>query len=150
MAVSLRTRARVRAPWQRRGNSPLGDYPLCRQLLCRRKLNTELRLQNFDQRLAEPRRRCRYADASGFHGRDLRFRIALAPRDDGAGVAHAAAGGCGAPGDEADHGFFAPAPGLIGDELGSVLLGRATISPIITMASVAGSASSISSTSMNS
>src|SRR5437588_277342 len=77
----------------------------------------ELALQNFCQGLTEPRRRWRYRDAGRFHRGNLRFGVALAAGNDGAGVAHAAAGRRGAPGNEADHWLLAAALGLVDEEL---------------------------------
>src|ERR1700704_6660632 len=81
--------------------------------------------QQLNQRLAQPRRRRRDLDAGRLHGGDLGFRVALAARDDGAGMPHAPPGRGGAGGDEADHRFLAPAPGLVLEELGGVFLGGA-------------------------
>src|ERR1700744_901611 len=75
-------------------------------------------LEYLDQRLAEAGRRRRHPDARRLHGGDLGFGVALAARDDRAGVAHAAA-------DDPDHRLLAAALGLIFEELGGVLLGRA-------------------------
>src|SRR5262245_42941144 len=85
----------------------------------------DLSAQHLDQRLAEPGRRGRDLDARLFHCGNLRRGVALATRDDGAGVPHAAAGRRRAPGDEADHRLLAAAPGLVLEELRRVLLGRA-------------------------
>ena len=63
-------------------------------------------------------------DAGGFHGFDLRFRVALAARDDGAGVAHTAARRGGAAGDEARGGLPAALLALGGEELGGLFFGR--------------------------
>src|SRR5256885_15635064 len=52
--------------------------------------------------------------SSRFHRRDLARGVALAARDDRAGVAHAAARRRSAAGDEADHRLAAPALGLGG------------------------------------
>ena len=53
------------------------------------------------------------------------FGVALAAGDDRAGMAHAAAGRRGAPGDEADHRLLAAALGLVLEELRGVLFRRA-------------------------
>src|SRR5215217_4128014 len=87
--------------------------------------NNELALQNFGQGLAEPCRRWRHRDARRFHGGNLRLGVTLAARNDGAGMAHAAARRRGASGDEADHRFLAAALGLVDEELRGVFFPRA-------------------------
>src|SRR5262249_41348827 len=82
-------------------------------------------LQNLNQRLAEPRRRRRHLDAGRLHPCDLGAGVALAAGDDGTGMAHAAAGRRGAPGDEADHRLPAAALAFVDEELRGVLFGRA-------------------------
>ena len=44
----------------------------------RQAISPESALEDFDQRLAEPRRRRRDPDARGFHGGDFGVRAALA------------------------------------------------------------------------
>src|SRR5262245_38715694 len=83
----------------------------------------ELPPQYLDQGLAEPRGRRRHLDPGGLHGGDLGFGIALAARDDGAGMPHAPAGRRGASGDETHHRLLAAALGLVDQELSGVLLG---------------------------
>src|SRR5665213_2880874 len=87
--------------------------------------SSESGFQYFRQGLAQSRRRRGNLDPGGFHGGDLGFGITFAAGDDGAGMAHAAAGGRGAPGDEADHRLLAAAFGLVLEELRGVFLGRA-------------------------
>src|SRR5690606_115486 len=82
-------------------------------------------LEQRIQRGAELAWRGGDADAGVFHGGDLVLGAALAARNDGAGVAHAAAGRGGAAGDEADHRLAAAAPGLVLDELCGLFLGAA-------------------------
>src|SRR5688572_27414493 len=84
-----------------------------------------LSLQQSGQRRSKLRWAWGDGNSSRLHRRDLRFRVALAARDDGAGMAHAAARRRGAAGDEADGRLFAPALGLIGEELRGILLGAA-------------------------
>src|SRR6202008_4491405 len=81
--------------------------------------------QFFDQGLSEPGGRGRAGNAGRFHRGGLGAGIALAAGDDGAGMAHAAAGRRGDAGDEADHRLLAAAFGLVLEELGGVFLGRA-------------------------
>src|SRR5205823_3386794 len=64
-------------------------------------------------------------NSSRFHRRDLALGVALAARDDRAGMAHAATRGCRAPGDEPDDRLAPPAFRLVGEELGGILLGAA-------------------------
>src|ERR1700679_2412045 len=87
--------------------------------------SSESGFQYFRQGLAQSRRRRGNLDPGGFHGGDLGFGITLAAGDDGAGMAHAAAGRRGAPGDEADHRLLAAALGLVLEELRAVFFGRA-------------------------
>src|SRR4051794_23152228 len=84
-----------------------------------------LLLQHLDQRFAEPRGRRRDFDPRLLHRSDLRFGVALATRDDRAGVSHATAGRRRAPRDEADHRLLAAALGLVLEKLRGVLLGAA-------------------------
>ena len=65
-------------------------------------------------------------DASSAHRFNFRFRVALATRDDGPGVAHAAAFGGGAARDEACGGLPAALFTLIREELRRFFFGRAT------------------------
>src|SRR5215218_4230941 len=88
-------------------------------------LQRPLRGQQFLQRLAELRWAWGYGNSSRFHGRDFASSVPLAARDDRAGVAHPAARRRGAAGDEADRRLRAPALGLVGEELRSVLFGAA-------------------------
>uniref|UniRef100_A0A0N5A4I4 NAD-specific glutamate dehydrogenase n=1 Tax=Parastrongyloides trichosuri TaxID=131310 RepID=A0A0N5A4I4_PARTI len=74
---------------------------------------------------AQTRRRRRDADARGLHRSDLGFRIALAARDDGAGVAHGAALGRRAARDEAGHRLLTALLGFVDQELGGVFFSRA-------------------------
>ena len=53
-------------------------------------------------------------------------------------MAHAPARRRGAAGNESDHGFPAPALGLIGEELGGIFLSQPPISPIMTITWVGG------------
>ena len=106
--------------------------------------------QQLLQRLAQLRWAWATRDSSRFHRRDLALGIALAARDDRAGMAHAAARRRGAAGDEADDRLLAPALRLVGEELGGFFLGEPPISPIMMIDLVSSSARNISSTSMNS
>src|ERR1700722_8639998 len=84
-----------------------------------------LPLEHFHEGLAESGGRWGDLDAGRLHGGDLRFGIALAARDDGARMAHAAAGWGGAARDESDHRLLAPALRLVLEELGGVFFGGA-------------------------
>src|SRR5688500_118195 len=79
------------------------------------------------QKCRQSRSELRWARAdsysSRFHRLDLAFGAALAPRDDRPGMAHPAARRRGPAGDKADSGFGAAVPGLVGEELGGLLLG---------------------------
>src|SRR5579862_5567643 len=79
--------------------------------------------------MAEPRRRRRDLDASRLHGGDLGIGAALAAGNDRAGMTHAPAGRCGAPGDEADHRLLAAALGFVLQKLRGVLFRRAADLP---------------------
>ena len=85
--------------------------------------------------LAPPRRGSAGLSATtmpgGFHRLDLVVGAALAARDDGAGMAHAAARRRGAPGDEARDGLLAALFRLVLEELRRVLFGAPPISPIM-------------------
>ena len=65
-------------------------------------------------------------DACGFHGFDFVFGTAFAACDDGTCVAHAAAGGGCAAGDEACGGLPAALFALLGQEFGGFFFGAAT------------------------
>src|SRR5436305_15149223 len=79
------------------------------------------RNQQFLQRLAQFRWAWGDGNSSRLHRGDLAFGIALAARDDRAGMAHAAARRRGPASDEADHGLAAPAFGLVSEELRGIL-----------------------------
>src|SRR5437879_2666546 len=82
--------------------------------------------KHFDQSVADLRRRGRHLDTGPLHRGGLGFRVALAARNDRAGVAHAAAGWGGAARDEADHRLLAAFLGLVDQELRRVLFRGAT------------------------
>src|SRR5262249_58084655 len=86
--------------------------------------SSESGFQQFDEGLADPRRRRRDANAGVLHRLDLGFRISRAAGDDGARMSHAAPGGSGSPGDEADRRLTAAAPGFALQEAGRLLLAR--------------------------
>lgn len=65
-------------------------------------------------------------DASRLEGLDLGIGTALATGDDGAGVTHATSRGRADAGDEADDGLAAVDGVVLAQEVGGVLLGRAT------------------------
>src|SRR6056297_2365860 len=75
-----------------------------------------LSLDRFQHRLSEACGAFGDGYAGGAHGFDLVVGAALAAGDDGAGMAHAAAGWCCAPGDEARAGLGAAALGLVFDD----------------------------------
>src|SRR6056297_3969904 len=76
-----------------------------------------LSLDRFQHRLAQSCGAFGDGYAGGFHGFDLVVGAALAAGDDGAGMAHAAARGGGAAGDEAGAGLGAALLGLVLEEL---------------------------------
>ena len=82
-------------------------------------------VQKLFQRRAELRWAWGDGNSSRFHRRDLALGVALAARDDRAGMAHAAARRRRAAGDEADDRLLAPALRLVGEELRGVFLGAA-------------------------
>src|SRR3954468_10779977 len=86
---------------------------------------SESAFQKLHQRLSDPSRRRGYLDSSRFHCRNFGLGVALAARDDGAGMTHTAARRRGAAGDEADHRLFATPLGLILEELRALSLRRA-------------------------
>src|SRR5262245_45888862 len=86
----------------------------------------KLALQDLDQRLADPGRRWRNLDSRRFHRSNFGLGVALAARDNGAGMAHAAAGRRGPAGNKPDHRPLAAAFGLVLQELRGVFLCRAT------------------------
>src|SRR5689334_4512195 len=96
--------------------------------LCRLYLNGSLKtgsaLQDFDQGLTEARRGRRNLDPGRLHGCDFGFGVALAARDDRAGMAHAATRRGGSASDEAYHRLLAASLGFILEELRGVLLRR--------------------------
>src|SRR3978361_1074676 len=100
--------------------------------------------------MAEPGGRRGNRNPGRFHRRSLGTGVALSAGDDGAGMAHTAAGRGGHAGDKADHRLLATALGLVLDELGGVFPADPPFSPIMTIEVVLGSARNISSTSMNS
>src|SRR5690606_21669420 len=81
-------------------------------------------LEDFDQRLAELRRRRRHTNASRFHGGNLVFRAALAAGDHAAGMAHGASGRSRTASDEADHRLLAAALGFVLEELRRIFFSR--------------------------
>src|SRR6056297_1327905 len=79
----------------------------------------------FEHGLAEAGGAVGHHDPGRAHRLDLVVGAALAARDDGAGVAHAAARRRGAPGDEAGNRLLAALLGLVLEELRGVLFRRA-------------------------
>src|SRR5687768_4592968 len=100
-----------------------------RKIDCRGKRAAPLAYPSAAQKLGEGGAELRWAwgdaNSSLLHRRDLVLGPALAARDDGAGMAHAAARRRGAAGDEADGRLAAAGPGLVLQEHSGVLLGRA-------------------------
>ena len=87
-------------------------------------------------------------DSSRFHRRDLVFGVALAARDDRAGMAHAAARRRGAAGDEADDGLLRPRLASSARNCAASSSALPPISPIMMIDLVSSSARNSSSTSM--
>src|SRR6185437_532894 len=96
-------------------------YPIWDESSRRKEQKNELGFQFLDKGLSEPRRRRRDRDSGRLHSRSLGTCIALAARNDRAGVAHAAAG----RGGDADHWLLAAPLGLVPQELRGISLGRA-------------------------
>src|SRR5471030_438617 len=86
--------------WTRTAADTLRMNP-CASVAIRSPLSLHYRLEC----LTHLGRIARHPDAAGLHHRQFLLRRALAAGDDGAGVAHALARGCGDAGDEADHGL---------------------------------------------
>ena len=82
-----------------------------------------LSLNRLHYRFAEASGTIRHHDACAFHGLDFAVSIAFAARYDGTRVAHAAAGGGGAAGDEACGGFPAACFAFICQKLRRVFFG---------------------------
>src|SRR6516225_4359379 len=85
--------------------------------------------QHVGQRGAQRRRALCHGDTSRPHGFHLVLGLALAARNDGAGMAHTTSRRCGPPGDKAGHRLGAAALGLRLYEFCRVLLGRAANFP---------------------